>query len=676
MSILVKNSKSGIIASIEDGITSATYSVKLIGRGADNYLQSIQENLYALLETGVSETAPTNPMVGQLWYALKGSNTIEVLGSGLNNNKTPYIKINGTNILSNTNFRGIALVVLNELGQKVSETIFDTYGVDGDRTALATALTKLSDDDIFIMVSKDAIGTNKALNTAMQSLGSTVWYRIDRSWRFPYAAIGIKKIGIQNEIIKSAESTELPATFSLSYDKLSLKGGFGAWCVYNSNCLLFWTGTRWMSDTPSLGGKTKTQIKAFILAGLDLSKKFDKSGGAITGGITITGDLTIKGNILPNGNEIQYFGNQNNRFRYLRLSENASIIMGTKGYSFNKNSFVYTVNKETSSTTFVPAGSLILNQETGEAVVKRVSFVSSSTNNTFRGLAEDKLNSAIIGVPSNSYFGETGVFMGGAGHGKIETIKISTIANSVTFGTGRTGGYSAGCSDESRGLSFFQNGGGNYIQYISISSAGNAIDFGMTSNGAGSSAVSDGVTAIVMGGTYTPTTMNYVKFTTPMSGTSFASLQFNSYYAGAASSGIVGVLDGGYSNRSSNYFQKITIMSSQNSVSFGNMSVSRHAATATSNYVRGIWFGGIVPNGNVSATMDYITFASPSNSISFGNLSTATSFAGSVSNGNRAVVGGGSTSATQYVSFSTAANSVAFGTLSQTFTAPASFSGN
>jgi len=63
------NFTNGTVAKlVEDGITDDTYSVKLVGKNVTAYGEVFAENFLALMENFANNTAPTNPVVGQLWF--------------------------------------------------------------------------------------------------------------------------------------------------------------------------------------------------------------------------------------------------------------------------------------------------------------------------------------------------------------------------------------------------------------------------------------------------------------------------------------------------------------------------------------------------------------------------------------------------------------------------------
>ena len=69
MSYIINNSRGNIVAVVPDGTvnTSAT-NLALVGQGVTNYGTDQNENLVYLLENFAKPTAPSAPVLGQLWY--------------------------------------------------------------------------------------------------------------------------------------------------------------------------------------------------------------------------------------------------------------------------------------------------------------------------------------------------------------------------------------------------------------------------------------------------------------------------------------------------------------------------------------------------------------------------------------------------------------------------------
>ncbi len=681
--IVVRNTSGSVVATINSATTAidnTSTSINLFAKGVENYLAEVNKNFYSLLENFASKKAPPKPLVGQLWYAKKGSNKVEVRGTGLNNNAGRYIKINGID-KGIKNQRGIALMIF---GNNFSSTIkfigyYDTYGSDAARTQLATKLNTVGPNEMFVMASYDAIGTNATLNKTMTALKSQAWHKIKLAQRYPYAAIGTGKFGIISENLEGYDA-KVHAFAQVAFESLIPTEGMGPHTALssvnaNNDNLLVWDGTQWKSSASTLEGRDLKTLRNFILSGIDLTVKFDKTGGTVNGSVVLESTLVPEKDVVPTGNEIQDLGTATKRYRRIHLSENSSIYMG-EGKSFNKNSFVYTVEKEDDSIANVPPGSLILNRATGEAVVKKSNYVSSSTNNTFRKLSLDKKYGVTVGGNNYNFNGDTGIWMGSWNHNKIQRISIPTPANATLFGNCRTGGHSAGASDGTRGLSFHQH---NYngIQYITIATPMNAIDFGIFAGGWSGAAASDGTKAVVFGGAHHTTISHYVLFSTPMNSVKFGDLGAAAHWNGAVSDGTKGVFDLGYLAHAYNEYRYVGLATPATAMSFGRMQSSRGWTGAASNGIHGLWAGGHTHGGNVN-TVEKLTLASPGNSTHFGNLTYSRHTADPVANDTTMVAAGGPTYSTtlDYLSFANGGSATKFGDASVGIRYSAYFSGN
>jgi len=90
MSYIINNSRGQIVAVVADGTTNSTATdLYLVGRAVAEYGEYQNENYVFLLENFANGTAPTNPILGQLWYnsstneisAYNSSNTWSTLAS-------------------------------------------------------------------------------------------------------------------------------------------------------------------------------------------------------------------------------------------------------------------------------------------------------------------------------------------------------------------------------------------------------------------------------------------------------------------------------------------------------------------------------------------------------------------------------------------------------------------
>ena len=69
MSYIINNSRGQIVAVVADGTTNSTATdLTLVGRAVINFGEYQNENYVYLLENFANDTAPTQPILGQLWY--------------------------------------------------------------------------------------------------------------------------------------------------------------------------------------------------------------------------------------------------------------------------------------------------------------------------------------------------------------------------------------------------------------------------------------------------------------------------------------------------------------------------------------------------------------------------------------------------------------------------------
>lgn len=69
MAYIINNSRGEVVAVVADGtINTTSTSLGLVGRGTTDYGAQENENYVFLLENFANDTAPTNPVLGQLWY--------------------------------------------------------------------------------------------------------------------------------------------------------------------------------------------------------------------------------------------------------------------------------------------------------------------------------------------------------------------------------------------------------------------------------------------------------------------------------------------------------------------------------------------------------------------------------------------------------------------------------
>lgn len=473
------------------------------------------------------------------------------------------------------------------------------------------------------------------------------------------------------------------------------------WYDKANNKINYKTDSEWTSNADQLGGKTLDGVREYVLSGLDTTGKLSKTGGTLTGEINVNGAVQIRKSVIPKESEKSSLGGPNNRFRNIYLKEDG-IVLGeqSKGLRFKPHNFVYVVANDEARVDGFPTGAIILHQETGEAIIKKSTGTFNKNNRTFRKLADDKQNSAVIGGNKFLFLGDVGLIAGGWGsngqayrNSNIEKINISTTGNGVSFGNltyGRSH-MGSGMSSGSRGV--FQ-GGWNWshgshngkMDYVTFATPGNATYFGTIGyENYGSSAVSDGTRGVIgsgynhrgggpIGHHYVA---NYITIETPGNASKFGTIK-SGYWGSAVSSGTRGVF-GGYTRSGwSSRLEYITIQTPKNSIYFGNTRRHRGPGPNTvTDAIKGVYFGGWNGRWN-NSRIEYITIATPSNAVDFGNAMGRTGVGAGVSNGVRGVSTNRWWSNTaEYITIQTPMNSVHFGTMTMRRGArPSSASGN
>ena len=266
----------------------------------------------------------------------------------------------------------------------------------------------------------------------------------------------------------------------------------------------------------------------------------------------------------------------------------------------------------------------------------------------------------------------------------IEYVTLATTSNATDFGDLTTlFRYGAGISNQTRGLAAgaYQGGGAggtlNVIQYITIATTGNAKDFGGVSTtfryGAGISNQTRGLIAGAYQGGGAGGTLNTIQYLTIA--TTGDTLDFGDMVAdggtgiqgaGATSSPTRGITFGAGTPTTINEINYITIMSTGNSVDFGDLSATRYLCQGVSDGTRGVVAGG--DNSGAVNIIEYITIATTGNATDFGDLSSISEFAGGTGGSNKirgVFVGRGDWTTTSnsisYITIATTGNAEDFG---------------
>jgi len=120
---------------------------------------------------------------------------------------------------------------------------------------------------------------------------------------------------------------------------------------------------------------------------------------------------------------------------------------------------------------------------------------------------------------------------------------------------------------------------------------------------------------------------------------------------------------GGYTSAVVNTIDFVEIPTTGNASDFGDLTVARIGAGATSSSTRGVCMGGFASGTN--DTIDYVTMASEGNATDFGNLVSNNEEASACGSDTRGIMAGGAskTSTIQYITIASTGNASSFGSL-------------
>ena len=303
-----------------------------------------------------------------------------------------------------------------------------------------------------------------------------------------------------------------------------------------------------------------------------------------------------------------------------------------------------------------------------------------------------------------NYIGDRGVIGGGYDGNdylySIEYINILTTDGSSYFGELSTSEYtlaatSNGINDRGifAGGKDLDNDPISNIEYITISIRGDSTEFGNLTQARGLlAATSNGVNdrGVFGGGNNNDyeylSLMDYITILTTGNATTFGNLT-NDMHSLAGTSNATndrGIFGGGQPSSHSVNIDYITLSTPGNATYFGDLSSGRDSLAATSNGVndRGVFGGG----NPTTALMDYVTISTTGNATNFGNLTTARGGLSALSNstGERGVFCGGYYEdyygGTQvydtmdYITINSPSNAIDFGSLNSNRKQPASTS--
>lgn len=446
------------------------------------------------------------------------------------------------------------------------------------------------------------------------------------------------------ENLASEEAPENPLVGQMWFDK-------------NNNTIKLYNGEDWGYNVSKVGGKDIQQVKDWVLGYVDLSDKFDKAGGTITGALTTEEKFSTSGNIVPNRNESYDLGSYTKRFKTLYIRDK-SIYLGDRGkYHITKNSFIYNVSSNEDDVSKIPTGVIILNSATGIAVVKRSIGKFDKSNAKFGQLIYDINNAVRLGRSISGFQGDRMVIARGWrcgwGPNQYQYVQISTPMNTRYFGAPRRMTLAPiGVTGGARGL--WHTGGwpgwswSSTYEYVTYSTPGNGQYFGNAEyRSVEAQGVSDGVRGVFSGGWNgwwgARRDIEYVTISTPSNYRHFGTAWRGRKYSNThITDGTKGVNVGGHTHwwwwGRSNDMDYITISTPSNGTYFGRLRWRRWCNTGETNGVKGFTFGGWwAPRGSI----EVLTISTPGNSSYFGNSGHYFSHAAAAGNGTQINVAGG-----------------------------------
>jgi len=158
--------------------------------------------------------------------------------------------------------------------------------------------------------------------------------------------------------------------------------------------------------------------------------------------------------------------------------------------------------------------------------------------------------------------------------------------------------------------------------------------------------------------------IEYVTIATTGNATTFGQLSSSQDQdTGACSSSTRGVWAAGYSTSAITY---VTIATTGNSVFFGNLTLDRRYSAGASNSTRGLFAGGFAESlGSRVNVIDYITIASTGNATDFGDMAFNAMMWSAMASSTRIVYGGADNEslAMYYVTIATTGGTTSFGNL-------------
>jgi hypothetical protein len=243
-----------------------------------------------------------------------------------------------------------------------------------------------------------------------------------------------------------------------------------------------------------------------------------------------------------------------------------------------------------------------------------------------------------------------GLFGGGNHTNAINYITIASQGNSTSFGNlipASVSSRAASLSSSTRGIwaggQIVGEGRMNVIQYVTIATTGNATDFGDLTGETGgvldqTYGASSPTRGLIFGGSSDSQTVNVIQYITIAStgnSTSFGNLSAQNENLSAASSDTRAVVAGGvFGATVYNTISYVTIATTGSATSFGNLTVPRYGLAACSSSINAVFGGGTDNGSTIVNIIDKVTIATTGNATDFGDLTVARTSLSACSSGH------------------------------------------
>jgi len=211
----------------------------------------------------------------------------------------------------------------------------------------------------------------------------------------------------------------------------------------------------------------------------------------------------------------------------------------------------------------------------------------------------------------------------------------------------------------------------NIISMIEIATTGNAVDFGDLSEARrDAGAVGSSVRGVFAAGGYPSqkTTIDYVTFSSSGGANDFGENRISLMQNSGVSDGVRGIFAGGVNSSpttvGNNAIEFITIATTGDSNSFGELSSARWGASGVNSPTRGVFAAGATPT--YLKSIEFVTIATLGNSQDFGEVSTAARNIIPACSSTRGVYAGGQTSSSSPYAYQNTIEFITIATLGNT----------